>query len=61
MRKVGKTVYCPDITVTHHWQYGSSKSLRLLFIHIRSMWIYLRKKRRAQKRARLAAKHQKKK
>lgn len=35
--------YCPDTAVIHKWDRGSSKSRKLLWIHLRSMIAYFRK------------------
>lgn len=42
-KKYGRTVFCPTEKVTHIWERGSAKSLKLLLIHISSFIKYLRK------------------
>ncbi len=45
MHDLGKTIYHPNISVVHHWKGGSRQSKKLLFMHIRSMLLYMKKKR----------------
>ena len=40
VKKYGRTVFCPDVSVTHEWERGSAKSLKLLFIHLCSFFKY---------------------
>lgn len=40
-KKLGKTYFLPDVKVTHLWERGSHKSLKLLTIHIVSCIKYL--------------------
>ena len=39
-KKYGRTVFCPDVSVTHLWERGSAKSIKLLFIHLKSFFKY---------------------
>lgn len=39
----GGLLYCPDAEVLHRWEKGSSKNLRLFWIHLRSMCAYFQK------------------
>lgn len=43
--KFGKIVYNPDFSVTHNWDGGSSKSLKLLKYHLKSMRLYFDKQK----------------
>ena len=43
VRRFGRTVYCPEVSVQHLWERGSAKSLKLLLIHLISFFKYLRK------------------
>ena len=43
VKQYGRTVFCPTEKVTHMWERGSAKSLKLLMIHINSFIKYLRK------------------
>lgn len=47
-KTVGKVVFLPDITVTHLWQRGSAKNIRLFFIHLASCFKFLLKWRKNQ-------------
>ena len=38
-----KTMYYPQVTITHHFEKGSHKSLRLLWIHVKAAIYYLNK------------------
>lgn len=38
-----KTMYYPKVTITHHFEKGSHKSLRLLSIHVKAAIYYLNK------------------
>lgn len=42
-KKYGRVVFCPNESVTHLWERGSAKNLKLLLIHIKSFIKYLRK------------------
>lgn len=42
-KKYGRVVFCPTEKVTHIWERGSAKSLKLLMIHISSFIKYVRK------------------
>ncbi len=35
-----RAVYLPAAIITHHWARGSHKSLRLMLVMLRSMWVY---------------------
>lgn len=35
-----RAVYLPSATITHHWARGSHKSMRLMLVMLRSMWVY---------------------
>ncbi len=50
MQSLGKTVYYPNASVIHHWKGGSRQSKKLLFLHIRSMFLYMKKRRRLKKK-----------
>jgi GT2 family glycosyltransferase len=52
MQALGDTVFYPDANVIHAWSAGSRRNLRLFLIHIRSMFLYMRKKRRNARRLR---------
>ncbi len=52
MQALGQTMFYPDAAVIHGWNGGSRKNLRLLFIHIRSMFLYMYKKKRNARRLR---------
>ena len=43
VKKYGRVVFCPEISVTHEWERGSAKNLKLLFIHLSSFFKYRRK------------------
>ena len=45
-KKYGRTVMHPDICVTHAWERGSSKNLKLLIIHTKSALKFLAGKRK---------------
>ena len=45
-KTVGKVVFLPDITVTHLWQRGSAKNIRLFLIHLASCFKFLLKWRK---------------
>lgn len=38
-----RAIYLPTVAITHHWARGSHKSIKLLFVMIRSMLHYFRK------------------
>ncbi len=40
VKKYGRVVFCPEVSVTHEWERGSAKSLKLLFIHLSSFFKY---------------------
>ena len=44
IRKYGKIVYNPEYSVTHNWDGGSAKSLKLLKYHLKSMRMYFKNK-----------------
>ncbi len=46
MQNLGSTLFYPDASVTHNWKAGSRKNLKLFLIHLRSMFLYMRKKRK---------------
>ncbi len=50
MHLLGKTVYHPQISVIHHWKGGSRQSKKLLWMHIRSMMLYMKKKRKQKRK-----------
>lgn len=43
VRRLGRVVYCPEVSVQHLWERGSAKNLKLLFVHLCSFFKYLRK------------------
>ncbi len=43
VKRFGRVVYCPEISVQHLWERGSAKNLKLLLIHLNSFFKYLRK------------------
>ena len=40
----GKVIFYPNASAVHNWEGGSSKSLKLMKIHISSMLKYFRKR-----------------
>lgn len=42
-QKFGRTVFYPDIAVTHLWERGSAKKIKLLLIHLQSFFKYINK------------------
>ena len=42
IRQYGKIIYNPEFSVTHNWDGGSSKSLKLLKYHLKSMRMYFK-------------------
>lgn len=44
IREYGKIVYNPEFSVTHNWAGGSSKNLKLLGYHLKSMKLYFENK-----------------
>ncbi len=42
-KKFGRTVINTDFTVTHEWKRDSAKSLKYLFIHLKSSFAFLKK------------------
>lgn len=46
VRAYGKVVFYPDTYVVHGWARGSAKSLKLLRIHVQSMFKYMHKRRK---------------
>lgn len=42
-KKYGRVVYCPFTSVTHIWERGSAKNIKLLFIHLNSYFKYRKK------------------
>lgn len=45
IRRYGKVIFNPDYSVIHNWEGGSSKSLKLIKIHFRSMGKYFKKQK----------------
>lgn len=45
LSKYGKIMFYPRASVVHNWEGGSSKNLRLMKIHISSMFKYFKKQR----------------
>ena len=43
VRKYARAVFDPEVVVYHEWERESKYNLRLLFVHIRSMFYYMRK------------------
>jgi len=43
INQISRTVYVPAATVCHLWQRASYKSLRMMMIHVTSVWRYFRK------------------
>jgi hypothetical protein len=50
MHTLGKTMFYPNESVIHHWKGGSRQSRKLFFMHIRSMMLYMKKKRRQKRK-----------
>lgn len=40
---VAKAMYLPQATITHRWQRGSHRSLKLLLVMLHSIWVYFSK------------------
>ncbi len=40
VKKYGRVVFCPEVAATHEWERGSSKSMKLLLIHLSSFFKY---------------------
>ena len=43
LQLVGRCIHAPFISITHEWQRGSYKSLKLMFYSVYSAFIYFRK------------------
>lgn len=43
IREFSRVEYNPDFMVFHHWERGSAENFKLLFIHIKSMFTYMKK------------------
>ena len=43
MHKCFKTLYYPDVTIIHHHEAASYKSLKMMFVHIRNIIKYFNK------------------
>ncbi len=43
MNEISSVYYCPDSVVTHRWEKGSHKNMKLFRIHIQSWIIYFKK------------------
>ncbi len=43
VKKFGRAVFCPTVSVIHKWERGSAKNLKLLLIHLSSFFKYRRK------------------
>lgn len=43
LRRVGRCVHLPLLSVWHHWGRGNHRSLRLTLVNLHSAWIYFRK------------------
>jgi len=41
--KISRIVYYPSLSVVHDWKGGSRRSLKLFFIHLKSMFLYFNK------------------
>ncbi len=45
LSKLGKTVFNPQMSAVHNWEGGSSKNLKLILVHISSMFKYFKKRK----------------
>ncbi len=43
INQVSRIVYVPEATVIHDWERSSYRKLRLMRIHLHSLWLYFRK------------------
>lgn len=41
--KEARTMYLPDVIITHRWRRGSHHSLKLLLVMLHSIWVYFNK------------------
>lgn len=43
LRSHARTMYVPEATITHRWQRGSHRSIRLMLVMFHSIWVYFSK------------------
>jgi len=48
VKKYGRVVFEPSVSVTHLWKRESAKSLKFLFLHLSSALKYLKKWRKSE-------------